>query len=168
MRQRDRCPAERGRTSFFRSTVPHERFPCSRSAHHRIPRSGFRPAPSLWGIRIRRIFVAAAAVVRFLCTADSNLRWLRLHGTAAVLMLIIVGSLLPIRLRVGWHQRKNLLAGYNPRRDHGAADCFRVYVVLQRRSITPCHQYAALDHRPRRTGRADLAYPAWTGNAFDE
>ena len=37
--------------------------------------------------------------------------WLRLHGTFAVLMLIIAGSLLPIHVRVGWHQRKNLLAG---------------------------------------------------------
>jgi hypothetical protein len=37
--------------------------------------------------------------------------WLRLHGTFAVLMLIIAGSLLPVHVRVGWHQRKNLLAG---------------------------------------------------------
>ena len=37
--------------------------------------------------------------------------WMRLHGTSAVLMLIIAGSLLPVHVRVGWHQRKNLLAG---------------------------------------------------------
>jgi hypothetical protein len=37
--------------------------------------------------------------------------WMRLHGTFAVLMLIIAGSLLPVHVRVGWHQRKNLLAG---------------------------------------------------------
>ena len=37
--------------------------------------------------------------------------WLRMHGTAAVLMLLIAGSLLPVHVRVGWHQRKNLLAG---------------------------------------------------------
>ena len=37
--------------------------------------------------------------------------WLRLHGASAMLMLIVAGSLLPIHVRVGWHQRKNLLAG---------------------------------------------------------
>ena len=37
--------------------------------------------------------------------------WLRLHGACAMLVLIITGSLLPIHVRRGWHQRKNLLAG---------------------------------------------------------
>ena len=37
--------------------------------------------------------------------------WLRLHGTFAVLMLVIAGSLLPVHVRVGWHQRKNRVAG---------------------------------------------------------
>ena len=37
--------------------------------------------------------------------------WLRLHGACAMLALIITGSLLPIHVRRGWHQRKNLLAG---------------------------------------------------------
>ena len=37
--------------------------------------------------------------------------WLRLHGACAMLMLIVAGSLLPIHIRRGWHQRKNLLAG---------------------------------------------------------
>ncbi len=37
--------------------------------------------------------------------------WLRLHGGCAMLMLIVAGSLLPIHVRRGWHQRKNLLAG---------------------------------------------------------
>ena len=37
--------------------------------------------------------------------------WLRLHGACAMLTLLVVGSLLPIHVRRGWHQRKNLLAG---------------------------------------------------------
>src|SRR6185436_14021124 len=37
--------------------------------------------------------------------------WLRLHGAAAMLMLAVLGSLLPIHVRRGWHQRKNLVAG---------------------------------------------------------
>lgn len=37
--------------------------------------------------------------------------WLRLHGACAMLVLIVTGSLLPIHVRRGWHQRKNLLAG---------------------------------------------------------
>ena len=37
--------------------------------------------------------------------------WLRLHGACAMLALIVMGSLLPIHVRRGWHQRKNLLAG---------------------------------------------------------
>jgi hypothetical protein len=37
--------------------------------------------------------------------------WLRLHGACAMLVLIVMGSLLPIHVRRGWHQRKNLLAG---------------------------------------------------------
>lgn len=37
--------------------------------------------------------------------------WLRLHGAAAMLVLAVLGSLLPIHVRRGWHQRKNLLAG---------------------------------------------------------
>jgi hypothetical protein len=37
--------------------------------------------------------------------------WLRLHGAAAMLVLAVLGSLLPIHIRRGWHQRKNLLAG---------------------------------------------------------
>lgn len=36
---------------------------------------------------------------------------LRLHGAAAMLMLAVLGSLLPIHVRRGWHQRKNLVAG---------------------------------------------------------
>ena len=40
-----------------------------------------------------------------------ELWWLRLHGAAAMLMLAVLGSLLPIHMRRGWHQRKNLLAG---------------------------------------------------------
>ncbi|HTT39915.1 MAG TPA: hypothetical protein VMH32_19885 [Burkholderiales bacterium] len=37
--------------------------------------------------------------------------WLRLHGGAAMLVLIVLGSLLPVHVRRGWHQRRNLLAG---------------------------------------------------------
>src|SRR5262249_22864328 len=37
--------------------------------------------------------------------------WLGLHGAGAMLTLIVAGSLLPIHVRRGWHQRKNLLAG---------------------------------------------------------
>jgi drug/metabolite transporter (DMT)-like permease len=37
--------------------------------------------------------------------------WLRLHGAAAMVVLIVLGSLLPIHVRRGWHQRRNLLAG---------------------------------------------------------
>lgn len=36
---------------------------------------------------------------------------LRLHGGAAMLVLIVLGSLLPIHIRRGWHQRKNIPAG---------------------------------------------------------
>ena len=37
--------------------------------------------------------------------------WLRLHGACAMLALLVLGSLLPIHVRRGWHQRKNILAG---------------------------------------------------------
>lgn len=37
--------------------------------------------------------------------------WLRLHGAAAMLALAVLGSLLPIHVRRGWHQNKNLVAG---------------------------------------------------------
>jgi hypothetical protein len=37
--------------------------------------------------------------------------WLRLHGAAAMLCLVLVGSLLPIHVRRGWHQRRNLGPG---------------------------------------------------------
>jgi predicted permease len=37
--------------------------------------------------------------------------WLRLHGAAAMLGLVVLGSLLPVHVRRGWHQRRNLLAG---------------------------------------------------------
>jgi hypothetical protein len=37
--------------------------------------------------------------------------WLRLHGAAAMLVLVVLGSLLPVHVRRGWHQRRNLLAG---------------------------------------------------------
>jgi branched-subunit amino acid ABC-type transport system permease component len=40
-----------------------------------------------------------------------ELWWLRLHGAAAMLVMIVLGSLVPIHVRRGWHQRKNLLAG---------------------------------------------------------
>jgi hypothetical protein len=40
-----------------------------------------------------------------------ELWWLRLHGAAAMLVLAVLGSLMPIHVRRGWHQRKNLLAG---------------------------------------------------------
>jgi hypothetical protein len=33
--------------------------------------------------------------------------WLRLHGAAAMLALLVVGSLLPIHVRRGWHQHRN-------------------------------------------------------------
>ncbi|MEO8630420.1 MAG: hypothetical protein ABI612_20325 [Betaproteobacteria bacterium] len=36
---------------------------------------------------------------------------LRLHGGAAMIVLIVLGSLLPIHIRRGWHQRKNIPAG---------------------------------------------------------
>jgi hypothetical protein len=36
---------------------------------------------------------------------------LRLHGAAAMLVLVVLGSLLPVHVRRGWHQRRNLLAG---------------------------------------------------------
>ena len=38
--------------------------------------------------------------------------WLRLHGACAMLMLLVLGSLLPVHVRRGWHLRKNLLAGW--------------------------------------------------------
>jgi hypothetical protein len=37
--------------------------------------------------------------------------WLRLHGGFAMLALVVIGSLLPIHVRRGWHQHKNVLAG---------------------------------------------------------
>ena len=37
--------------------------------------------------------------------------WLRLHGGAAMISLVVVGSLLPIHIRRGWHMRRNVLAG---------------------------------------------------------
>jgi len=37
---------------------------------------------------------------------------LRLHGACAMLVLVVIGSLLPIHVRRGWHLRKNLLAGW--------------------------------------------------------
>ena len=37
--------------------------------------------------------------------------WLRLHGAGAMLALLVVGSLLPIHVRRGWHQRRNLPLG---------------------------------------------------------
>ena len=37
--------------------------------------------------------------------------WLRLHGAAAMLALLVVGSLLPIHVRRGWHQGRNLPLG---------------------------------------------------------
>jgi hypothetical protein len=36
---------------------------------------------------------------------------LRLHGACAMLVLVVIGSLLPVHVRRGWHLRKNLLAG---------------------------------------------------------
>jgi len=33
--------------------------------------------------------------------------WLRVHGAAAMLALIVSGSLLPVHVRRGWHQRVN-------------------------------------------------------------
>jgi hypothetical protein len=38
--------------------------------------------------------------------------WLRLHGGCAMLVLIVLGSLLPVHVRRGWHLRKNLPAGW--------------------------------------------------------
>ena len=38
--------------------------------------------------------------------------WLRLHGGCAMLVLMVLGSLLPVHVRRGWHLRKNLLAGW--------------------------------------------------------
>ena len=37
--------------------------------------------------------------------------WLRMHGAAAMAALVLVGSLLPIHVRRGWHQRRNLPLG---------------------------------------------------------
>jgi hypothetical protein len=37
--------------------------------------------------------------------------WLRLHGGAAMWFLVVVGSLLPVHVRRGWHQRRNVVAG---------------------------------------------------------
>ena len=36
---------------------------------------------------------------------------LRVHGGAAMLALVLVGSLLPVHVRRAWHQRHNLLPG---------------------------------------------------------
>jgi len=36
---------------------------------------------------------------------------LRVHGASAMLVLVVLGSLLPVHVRRGWHQRRNLLAG---------------------------------------------------------
>ncbi|MEQ1667736.1 MAG: hypothetical protein ABL868_04715 [Sulfuriferula sp.] len=37
--------------------------------------------------------------------------WLRLHGLLAFIMLVAVGSVLPIHVRRAWHLRKNRLTG---------------------------------------------------------
>ena len=37
--------------------------------------------------------------------------WLRLHGAAAMASLLVVGSLIPVHVRRGWHQRRNRPAG---------------------------------------------------------
>jgi len=37
--------------------------------------------------------------------------WLRLHGAAAMVCLLVVGSLLPVHVRRSWHQRRNLPVG---------------------------------------------------------
>lgn len=37
--------------------------------------------------------------------------WLRLHGAGAMAALLVVGSLLPVHVRTGWHQRRNLGVG---------------------------------------------------------
>ncbi len=37
---------------------------------------------------------------------------LRVHGGAAMLALVVAGSLLPIHVRRAWHQRRNLLPGF--------------------------------------------------------
>ena len=37
--------------------------------------------------------------------------WLILHGAAAMLALLVIGSLLPIHVRRGWHQGRNLPLG---------------------------------------------------------
>ena len=37
--------------------------------------------------------------------------WLRLHATSGIFMLIVAGSLLPVHVRVGWHQRNNRVLG---------------------------------------------------------
>ncbi|HZP86748.1 MAG TPA: hypothetical protein VFB54_07990 [Burkholderiales bacterium] len=39
--------------------------------------------------------------------------WLRLHGAGAMLALLVVGSLLPIHIRTGWHHRRNLWPGFS-------------------------------------------------------
>ena len=36
---------------------------------------------------------------------------LRVHGAAAMLTLVVAGSLIPIHVRRAWHQRRNLLPG---------------------------------------------------------
>ena len=36
---------------------------------------------------------------------------LRVHGAAAMLALVVAGSLVPIHVRRAWHQRRNLLPG---------------------------------------------------------
>jgi hypothetical protein len=36
---------------------------------------------------------------------------LRAHGAGAMLVLLVVGTLIPIHIRRGWHQRRNRVAG---------------------------------------------------------
>ena len=40
-----------------------------------------------------------------------ELWWLRLHGGAAMWFLIVAGSLVPVHMRRGWQQRRNIAAG---------------------------------------------------------
>jgi hypothetical protein len=37
--------------------------------------------------------------------------WLRLHGAAAMVFLVVVGALIPIHMRRAWHQRRNRAMG---------------------------------------------------------
>jgi hypothetical protein len=38
-------------------------------------------------------------------------QWLRLHGAAAMLSLIVIGSMLPVHVRRAWELRKNIVTG---------------------------------------------------------